>query len=472
MDKVFWLQPENTKLGQWQKKIKSLSGSNTFCVLPWIHFATRPNGDMRLCCNSNSSGAGFDHEIGLVKNESGRPANFGIETPMSAWNNDYMRSVRTTMLEGNIPASCRKCFNEESKGVVSKRMWETYTWICDNIDIPELIKQTQEDGTVPENLIYLDLRLGHTCNLKCIMCSPHDSSKWVSDHKKVFPLFKHEALKSQMAWDQESFNNYWYENPDFWKEMYAQIPNLRQVYFAGGEPLMIKEHKLFLEEIIRQGYADKILIRYNTNGLLLSEDIIDLWTKFKKVKVGVSIDAIGDRNYYIRYPSNWNTIVKNLHRLDNTLSNIQVSIATAIQILNIKHLSDFAKWKIEQNFKKVNFENVTEGMQAGGGIFNMHLLYIPTFLSIRCLPSEDKAEVRKKFGELANWLYLNYRQDEDFWKINPYGWKRWQAILDFMDAEDHTDLLPAFREYIEKIEALRKTNFSKTFPEISHLQKN
>jgi len=469
VDKVYWLQSEDTKLGHWQRKVQELSGSNTYCVLPWIHFATRPNGDMRLCCNSNSSGAGFDHEIGLVKNETGRPANFATETPMSAWNNDYMRSVRTTMLEGNIPSSCKKCFDEESKGVVSKRMWETGTWVEEGIDIPELIKQTEEDGTVPEQLVYLDLRLGHTCNLKCIMCSPHDSSQWAADHKKVFPLFQHSELKKQMAWDRKSFNNFWHENPEFWKEMYAQIPNLKQVYFAGGEPLMIREHKLFLEEIIRQGYADKILVRYNTNGLLVDDEIIDLWKQFKKVKVGFSIDAIGDRNYYIRYPSDWNTIVQNLHKLDNTPSNIQVSIATAIQILNIKHLPDFARWKVSQNFKKVNFENVTGGIEAGGGIFNMHLLYIPTFLSIRCLPPEDKAEVRKSFAELANWLHENYRQDEDFWKKNPYGWKRWQAVLDFMDGEDHTHLLSAFNEYITVMDNERSLSFKDSFPELAHL---
>jgi len=469
MNKVYWMQPEETKLGSWQKKVKDLSGSNTFCVLPWIHFATRPNGDMRLCCNSNSSGAGSDHEIGLVKSESGRPANFGNETPMSAWNNDYMRSVRTTMLGGEIPASCKKCFDEESKGVVSKRMWETGSWVEDGIDITDLVEQTEENGTVPEKLLYLDLRLGHTCNLKCIMCSPHDSSQWVADHKKVYPIFQNPELKRQMDWDRKAFNNFWHENPSFWKEMYAQIPNLKQVYFAGGEPLMIKEHKLFLEEIIKQGYADKILVRYNTNGLLIDENIINLWSKFKKVKVGFSIDAVGDQNYYIRYPSEWNKIVENLHRLDNTPDNIQVSIATAIQILNIKHLPEFARWKIQQNFKKVNFENITGGIQAGGGIFNMHLLYIPTFLSIKCLPEEDKSKVRKIFGEFANWLYINYRQDDDFWKKNPYGWRRWQAILDFMDSDDHTDLLPAFREYISVMDSTRKLNFKNTFPELAHL---
>lgn len=469
MNNVFWIQPEDTELGAWQRKVEAQAKSKSFCVLPWIHFATRPNGDMRLCCSANASGAGNDHTIGLVKNESGAPANFGKETPMSAWNNEYMRSVRTTMLEGKIPGSCTKCFEEESKGVVSKRMWETGSWMQDGIDIEELIKQTKEDGTIPEKLVYLDLRLGHTCNLKCVMCSPHDSSQWVADHKKIFSTFENESLKSQMQWERKDFNNFWHENPDFWKEMYAQIPNLKQVYFAGGEPLMIREHKLFLEEIIRQGYADKILIRYNTNGLLLSEEIIDLWTKFKKVKIGFSIDAIGDRNYYIRYPSDWDTVVKNLHRLDQTPSNIQVSIATAIQIFNIKHLPEFAKWKIQQNFKKVNFENITGGIQAGGGIFNMHLLYIPTFLSIRVLPKEDKEEVKRIFSEFKNWLYENYRQDDDFWIKNPYGWKRWQAVLDFMDGADSTYELPALKEYIEKLAPLRSMDAKQVFPELKHL---
>lgn len=469
MNKIFWIQPEDTKIGFWQRKISSLTKSDTFCILPWIHFATRPNGDMRLCCSANASGAGKNHTVGLVKNEAGTPANFGKETPMSAWNNTYMRDVRTTMLEGKIPSSCDKCYDEESKGVASKRIWETATWHEEGIDLEELIQQTAEDGTIPEKLVYLDLRLGHTCNLKCVMCSPHDSSQWVADHKKIYPMFQSKELKDQMQWSRKDFNNFWHENPDFWKEMYAQIPNLKQVYFAGGEPLMIKEHKMFLEEIIRQGYADKILIRYNTNGLLIDDSIIELWSKFKKVKVGFSIDAIGDKNYYIRYPSDWNTIVENLHRLDNAPDNIQTSIATAIQILNIKHLADFAKWKIQQNFKKINFGNVTGGIQAGGGIFNMHLLYIPTFLSIRCLPAEDKAQVRETFKDLKDWLYINYRQDDDFWKNNPYGWKRWQAVLDFMDAEDHTAQLPAFKEYIEKLQPLRKIEFTNVFPELKHL---
>ena len=84
----YWYNPADSQLGKWQRQLEDVSGSPTFCVLPWIHFATRPNGDMRLCCSANASGAATgDHEVGLVKMEDGKPANFARNTPMEAWNN-------------------------------------------------------------------------------------------------------------------------------------------------------------------------------------------------------------------------------------------------------------------------------------------------------------------------------------------------------------------------------------------------
>jgi len=236
VNKVYWMQPADSQIGEWQLKLENLSGSKSFCVLPWIHLATRPNGDARICCVANASGADTgEYDVGLVKMEDGKPANFEHDLPSEAFNNEYMKSVRKTMLAGEVPASCKKCYDEEAQGIASKRMWETVTWFKEeDIDIPELVAQTQADGTVPYKLEYIDLRLGHTCNLKCIMCSPHDSSRWVDDHKKVYPLFQSPLIKKQMAWEQKDFNNYWYEKPEFWQEIYDQIPNIKQVYFAGG----------------------------------------------------------------------------------------------------------------------------------------------------------------------------------------------------------------------------------------------
>ena len=430
--------------------------------------ATRPNGDMRLCCSANASGAGSDHTVGLVKQENGDPINFNTTTPMEAWNSDYMKSVRTTMMEGAVPASCTKCFAEESQGVVSKRLWETGTWMERGLAVEDLLNDTGKDGTYKEELQYLDLRLGHTCNIKCVMCSPHDSSKWVKDWKVLEPQLEDPEVKRQMQWNKAAFNNKWHENEIFWDQLYKQIPNLKEVYFAGGEPLMIAEHKKFIEEIVRSGHNEHIRLRYNTNGILVDQDLIELWKHFDLVKVGVSIDAAGPRNNYIRYPTDWATVERNLHMLDSTPDNIRPSIATAIQIFNIKHLPDFIHWKNTQNFRKVNTE-IIRGVKAGGGLVNMHLLYIPTFMSIQILPKEDKAEIRELFAKFKSYLYDFYTKDPVFWEQNPYGWRRWEAILNHMDAQDNSHLLPGFKEYVNKLDAIRGVNAKDVFPELAHL---
>ena len=464
----YWYDKEDTILGKFQRELETKS-SCTFCVLPWIHLATRPNGDMRLCCTANASGAGENHTVGLIKNKDGSHANFGKVTPMEAWNSDFMKNVRTTMLAGEIPASCTGCFDEESQGIVSKRIWETYTWLNDEgVDAEELIRQTEEDGTVPERLQYLDLRLGHTCNIKCVMCSPHDSSKWVADWQKLVPQLEDESVKKQMTWDKKEFNNKWHEKESFWKELYAQIPNLKQVYFAGGEPLMIKEHKMFIQEIVRQGYQDKVLLRYNSNGLLVDNELIELWSKFRKVKFAVSVDASFERDDYIRFPGKFSEVERTLHMLDNTPDNIHVSMATAVQIFNIKHIPDFIKWKVNSNFKKMNVGRV-HNMMMGGGLVNAHLVHIPTFLNITMLPEADKQDVRERFAELKTWLWDNYTQDDEFWIHNPKGWRQWTGLLKHMDSRDTSHMLPGFKEYVNKLDTIRKLDAASIFPELAHL---
>ena len=86
------------------------------------------------------------------------------------------------MLKGERPASCLKCFKEEDAGHRSKRQWETAKWI-NELGLDDILDGTGEDGTIPPRVRYIDLRLGSKCNLACVMCSPHDSSKWVKEYK-------------------------------------------------------------------------------------------------------------------------------------------------------------------------------------------------------------------------------------------------------------------------------------------------
>jgi hypothetical protein len=457
------------KIQDYIKIIEEKTGSPTFCALPWIHMATRPNGDARVCCVANASGAHTgDHGVGLVKKENGEPANFGRDTPLSAFNNDYMKSIRLTMLDGKIPASCTKCFEEESNGVVSKRLWEMYEWNRDGLDFNELITGTDSSGAVPPVIRYLDLRLGHTCNLKCVMCSPHDSSRWLQDYDKLVEKTKSKIVIHQVEFNKSEFNNTWYEKPEFWDDVFEQIPHITQLYFAGGEPLMIKEHRRFLDEIIKRGYAKNISLRYNSNGIFVNEDIIKVWSQFKQVRYAFSIDAILEKNSYIRYPTDWADIERSLWLMDNTPDSIHCAIACAVQIFNIKHIIDFAKWKLSQGFKKINKFSL-DGFETGGGIINLHLLYIPTFLSARILPQADKDEIAQQFAEFKQWLWDNYRQDDNFWKDNAYGWQRWEAILRFVMAEDHSRLLPDFKEYVDNLDSIRGLDAKSVFPELKHL---
>jgi len=445
--------------------------NKTFCILPWIHLSTRPNGHMRVCCTANASSAGatnnkeYGGEIGILKEDDLRPSNLGIHDLTSSWNNTYMRLTRLKMLNGEIPVQCQKCFTEEDSGHRSKRNWETEYW-AKRICIDKLIDETNKDGSVPPKLYYIDLRMGTKCNLKCIMCSPHDSSLWEGDWNKLYPKIQNNSLKELCCWEPGSGGGgsyQWHENnPDFWAQLHEQIPNIKQLYFAGGEALVIEEHYELLQKVIESGYADIIELRYNSNGIYMPQRLFDLWQYFYKVRFHFSVDSIEDMNDYIRWPPTWDKVVKNLHRIDNSSDNIEVTIACAVQALNIYYIPDLIKWKLNQNFKKVNPH------EFGAGLVNFHFVYHPAFLNVRVLPEWFKMKTKEKYDEFYVWLTENHRDDKAFLD-NPYGIKRLQGIVNFMLQGDWSVRMPEFIEYITLMDEIRETNFRETFSEMGRL---
>ena len=186
--------------------------SDTWCILPWVHLSTRPDGAMRVCCTANASSVGPTNDkehggqVGVLKDEMGKPNNLNVSDFQSAWNSTYMRNVRKQMLNGEKPPSCMKCFKEEAAGHNSKRMWETNYW-SQRVDVDKLIADTEDDGSVPPQLAYIDLRFGTKCQLACVMCSPHDSSGWIKDWSQMFPKVENAELKETMQWaDKGSIN--------------------------------------------------------------------------------------------------------------------------------------------------------------------------------------------------------------------------------------------------------------------------
>ncbi len=461
----------------------SYKPSETFCILPWVHLSTRPDGAMRVCCTANASSVGptndkkYGGQVGVLKDEEGRPNNLNVSDFLSSWNSTYMRNVRKQMLNGEIPPSCSKCFKEESAGHQSKRMWETEYW-SKRVDLDQLIRDTQEDGSVPPKLTYIDLRFGTKCQLACVMCSPHDSSGWVKDWKAVYPTLKSQSIKDVWQWENKgsingSSYNWHKQNPLFWEQFYDQIPNMQQVYFAGGESLIIDEHYEILEECIRQGHAKNLEIRYNSNGVEWRDDLFDLWKEFKIVRFHYSVDSIGAMNEYIRYPSTWERTEEVFHILDNeTSNNVEVTVACAVNALNIYYIPDFLKWKLTKGFRKINM------WPFGAGGINYHFVYWPPYLNVKSLPAWFKDECERKYEEFIPWWQDNWELGVPSWHkgrvtydkfINAnYGVNRLRGMIRFMKSEDWAPTrLPEMREYLEALDKHRGNSFYETFPEMA-----
>ena len=458
--------------------------SETFCILPWMHLSTRPNGHMRVCCTANASSVGatndkeFGGEVGILKGADGKPANLNTSDFLSSWNNDYMKNTRLQMLNGEKPPSCLKCYKEEDAGHNSKRMWETAYWEK-RVDLDTLLAETNEDGSTPPKIRYIDMRFGTKCNLKCVMCSPHDSSLWVKDHQALYPTIENKNLKQTMEWNNKGRQNdatyNWHkDNPVFWDQLYEQIPHMKQLYFAGGEPLIIDEHYDLLERVIEMGYADQMEIRYNSNGVEWRDDLFDLWKHFKLVRFHYSVDDIGDRNDYIRYPSEWGRNEEVFRILDEqTGNNTEVTIACAVQALNIFYIPDFLKWKLNFGFKKINM------WPFGAGGINYHFVYHPPHLNVKILPAWFKDEIERKYEDFIPWWEENWEKGipswhkgkvtAEQWRSASYGISRLRGMVNFAKSEDWSQRLPEFKEYITKLDVLRGTNFRKTFPEMSKL---
>lgn len=427
---------------------------------------------MRLCCTANASSAGktndkkWGGEIGILKNTEGKPANLNIMSLKEAWNTPYMKNTRRQMLNGDIPAACSKCFKEEKAGHRSKRNWENEYW-WNQVDVDQIIKETQSDGEIPPKITYIDLRLGTKCNLKCIMCSPHDSSLWVSDWNKLYPKIENPSLKELMVWhnkgqvDGASYN--WHQNNEaFWNEFYKQIPNMKQLYFAGGESTIIEEHYGLLQKCVDMGHSKDIELRYNSNGIEMPDRLFKLWHQFRRVRFHFSIDSVGPMNDYIRYPSRWSQIEKKLRKLDHTSEHIEVTIACAVQVLNMYYIPDFIKWKLEQNYKNIN------SWPLGAGLINYHFVYHPSHLNVKVFPPWFKKTIRDKYEDFYLWLMKNHRSDEDFLNHN-YGIKRLKGMVSFMESEDWSNRMSEFKEYINLLDNIRGTSFTKTFPEMETL---
>jgi MoaA/NifB/PqqE/SkfB family radical SAM enzyme len=200
-------------------------------------------------------------------------------------------------------------------------------------------------------LMFLDLKLGNICNLKCRICGSWSSSQFATeelndmnsaeDKKKTFP---YQMLRAG-AWPKE--------NETFWHEIDTISDQIRYIEFTGGEPFMIREHFRMLERIVERGIAGQIEIHYNTNGTQFPEEAENIWQHFKTVEIAFSIDDVAERFEYQRSNAVWSEVEYNIARFEamrDRHANIQLQVCCTVNIFNVYYLEHVAKWIAEHNF--------------------------------------------------------------------------------------------------------------------------
>jgi len=171
-----------------------------------------------------------------------------------------------------------------------------------------------------ENDAYiLEFQLDTTCNAACVICTPNLSSLW----RKELGI-----LKTEKKIDYKSVLSL------------VNLTNLKQIKFVGGEPLLGNIHTDILKEI---PYPEKVTVGYHTNGSIFpNNNVLDIWKKFKEVKVIVSIDGIDECFEYIRWPLKWEKVKNNIFKMLD--QDLKIVINCTINPLNSFYFDNLEEW--------------------------------------------------------------------------------------------------------------------------------
>jgi organic radical activating enzyme len=307
---------------------------NNICILPWISIETTPLGQMRVCCLSNENIKDVNNSDLLIEDT----------TLSQAFNSDYMVNLRKAFIAGEKPSACNRCWSEEESGRTSKRQNSWYR-------LSKLVQHIDFTNPSSGDLLFLDLKLGNICNLKCRICGSFSSSKWAQEEIEINKSYQTEYHRPANDFLKQG---QWPRKVDaFWSDLHNILPHIRYLEFTGGEPFLISEHFDFLQAAVDGGYASLIEIHYNTNGTQFPEHATDIWKHFKLVEIALSIDDMGHRFEYQRYGAKWDIVQNNLSKfrhLRDTNKNIILQLCLTVNALNFYYIDEILRWVPHQKF--------------------------------------------------------------------------------------------------------------------------
>jgi hypothetical protein len=394
-----------------------LKDSKTFCIYPWIHLHAYPTGEAYPCCHAEMA-----YPVGNTQHK----------TLEDIYRDAPMRGLREDMLNERPNPACGRCYEQEESGFFSGRK-------SANKHHGHHIKRI-DDGEF--RMSYWDIRFSNLCNLSCRSCGHIFSSSWYQDQAKL----------AGGNWrDQNKVLNYaGRTETDMWEQLIPHLDYVEQIYFAGGEPLMMAEHYNILDELERRGRFDVRLI-YNTNFTqtkLKDRVVFDYWKRFKSVAVGASLDGMGPRAEYIRKGTDWDQVERNRALMIEMCPNVDFYISPTLSIMNALHLPTFHKDWVAKGFIKAQDLNV-------------NILQDPAHYRIDIAPVKYKQRIRMAYDEHLDWL-----RPLDPLQRATVGF---ESAITYMMATDNSDLLAKFWTKTGELDQLRNENILDIIPELSEL---
>ena len=396
-----------------------LTDSKTFCIYPWIHLHAYPTGEAYPCCHA---------EMGV-----GQVGNCRKNTLEEIWTDMPMQQLREDMLTETPNATCGRCYEQEANGFFSGRK-------SANKHHGHHIKKLE---TNPFEMTYWDIRFSNLCNLKCRSCGHIFSSQWYQDQAKL----------AGGDWKEKNtvLNYAGRTELDMWEQLEPHLDYVEQIYFAGGEPLLMEEHYRILDELVRRGLFHVRLI-YNTNFThtdLKGKSVFEYWKLFDSVAVGASLDGAEDYAEYIRKGTDWNQVERNRVEMLKICPQVDFYISPTLSILNARHLPEFHRNWVERGFIQPQDLNV-------------NILQDPAHYRIDIAPAEYKEELSTRYLNHIMWL-----RDQD-----PLGraTQGFESAITFMNATDNTHLIDTFWRKTHELDEIRKENIMNVIPELAALK--
>ena len=395
-----------------------LNESKTFCIYPWVHLHAYPTGEVYPCCQAENK-----YPVGSCR----------VNTLDEIWHGAPMQQIRENMLNEKPSPACGRCYEQEQSDFFSGRK-------SANKHHGHHIHKLEEN---PFEMTYWDIRFSNLCNLKCRSCGHIFSSQWYQDQAKL----------AGGNWkDQNQVLNYaGRTETDMWEQLLPHIDYVEQIYFAGGEPLLMEEHYRILDELVRRRRFNVRLI-YNTNFThtdLKGQSVFEYWKKFLGVAVGASLDDSGDRAGYIRKGTQWTVIEKNRKEMMEICPKVDFYISPTLSILNAWHLPDFHRDWVERGFIRPQD-------------LNINILQDPAHLRIDIAPMKFKQRLRIKYEEHLEWL-----QPLDPLRRASTGFK---SAIKFMMAKDNTQLIDTFWRKTYELDNIRSEKLLDVIPELHALK--